>query len=205
MYFKQAADLANIEKILTDVVDWLWDAGQPYVGYLWGSEKEGKAQTRAWLRRRQSELSLDKITLLMRDQVVLGGYLAMSGKDLLLARKYDLIEVMKVARGTNNTALVKRLGASRELFGTIDDQSYYLSRIGVRSEYRGKGLGRKLLEHCLASDRIGSYDLLKLHVSTDNQSAIALYLSHNFTIVRECTSTKAGMAYYTMMRDMRRR
>lgn len=203
MHFHPASALPDKMAILPHILDWIWEAGNPYVEWLWGTEAEGKAQTYAWLCRGSSELSLDKITLLMCGEAILGGYLAMGGRDLLTSRKSDLVELLKVAKRTNNASLLKKLVASRELFPPVDEQHYYISRIGVRSQYRGMGFGRKLLEHCLATGRKRDYDYVRLDVCASNRNAISLYRSENFTITQEMTSDSAGMAYYAMIFDMR--
>lgn len=52
--------------------------------------------------------------------------------------------------------------------------------MGVLPEYRGKGLGRSLLETALADARLSGFLRVALHVRASNAPAIALYQSCGF-------------------------
>jgi ribosomal protein S18 acetylase RimI-like enzyme len=53
--------------------------------------------------------------------------------------------------------------------------------MGVRREWRRHGVGRRLLEECLALARAAQLEKIELEVFTDNEGAIRLYESHGFT------------------------
>lgn len=60
--------------------------------------------------------------------------------------------------------------------------------MGVLPEYRGQGLGRRLLEACIRKSWENGLSRIELEVRSDNLSAIALYTRLGF--VRECLKAK---------------
>jgi ribosomal protein S18 acetylase RimI-like enzyme len=69
-------------------------------------------------------------------------------------------------------ARLRRYGA--ELVAVPPD-SYYLARIGVAAEQRGRGLGRELIAAFERLARDSGFALASLHVARDNAGAIAFY------------------------------
>jgi ribosomal protein S18 acetylase RimI-like enzyme len=61
--------------------------------------------------------------------------------------------------------------------------------MGVRREWRGQGVGRRLLDQCLAAARTAGLEKIELEVFTDNAGAIHLYESLGF--VREGVKSRA--------------
>jgi ribosomal protein S18 acetylase RimI-like enzyme len=61
--------------------------------------------------------------------------------------------------------------------------------MGVRREWRGQGVGRRLLDQCLAAARSAGLEKIELEVFTDNAGAIHLYESLGF--VREGVKSRA--------------
>ena len=54
--------------------------------------------------------------------------------------------------------------------------------MGVRREWRRHGVGRRLLEECLALARAAKLEKIELEVFTDNEAAIRLYESLGFRV-----------------------
>lgn len=54
--------------------------------------------------------------------------------------------------------------------------------MGVRREYRRRGLGRRLLEACLSRATAAGIERVELEVFSDNAAAIGLYESHGFKL-----------------------
>jgi len=59
-----------------------------------------------------------------------------------------------------------------------------LTYIGVASEQRGKGLGKKLLHVFIEASRLHGYHSVVLSVEKENESAVALYEKAGFKIVK---------------------
>jgi ribosomal protein S18 acetylase RimI-like enzyme len=61
--------------------------------------------------------------------------------------------------------------------------------MGVRREWRGRGLGRDLLRDCLSRARSAGIEKVELEVYADNEAAVRLYESFGF--VREGVKSRA--------------
>jgi ribosomal-protein-alanine N-acetyltransferase len=61
----------------------------------------------------------------------------------------------------------------------------YLADFGIRTDYRGKGLGSRFLKKVLELVREDGFSRMSLTVDTSNAPAIGLYKKHGFKIVDE--------------------
>ncbi|HMI92933.1 MAG TPA: GNAT family N-acetyltransferase, partial [Polyangiales bacterium] len=68
-----------------------------------------------------------------------------------------------------------RLRSYRTGLVAVPPDSYYLARIAVAAEERGRGLGRELIAAFERLARDSGFALASLHVTRDNASAIAFY------------------------------
>ena len=55
-------------------------------------------------------------------------------------------------------------------------------RMGVLPSYRGFGLGKRMLDDCIAAARARGIDRVELEVRTDNRLALELYRSSGFAV-----------------------
>ncbi|WP_232697390.1 N-acetyltransferase [Brevibacillus daliensis] len=78
-------------------------------------------------------------------------------------------------------------------FISIMDGSF-IGALFVSNEYRGQGIGKKLINYC--KER---YDTLELAVFKDNKPAIAFYYSCNFKIATEQLHEDSGFWEYHMI------
>jgi ribosomal protein S18 acetylase RimI-like enzyme len=67
---------------------------------------------------------------------------------------------------------------------TTKSNSIELTYIGVASDYRGKGLGKKLLSAFIETSHSNGYHLVVLSVEKENETAIALYKQAGFKIIQ---------------------
>jgi ribosomal-protein-alanine N-acetyltransferase len=66
-------------------------------------------------------------------------------------------------------------------YTALPKQAHILS-VAILQEYRGKGLGKKILTHFLNTIKRLNYNSVKLEVSVDNHKAIKMYEEFNFKI-----------------------
>lgn len=69
--------------------------------------------------------------------------------------------------------------------------SFYIQSIAVVSEFRGKGIGKKLLDFVKVAAKKERYDNITLHAWSDNQAAIKLYLREGYKIIRHIDIPRA--------------
>ncbi|SFM18333.1 N-acetyltransferase [Methanolobus profundi] len=79
----------------------------------------------------------------------------------------------------------------RGFIGVIDD--HFIGALFVMEEYQGKGVGRRLLDHCksLCSD-------LELGVYSENKMAIRFYTKNGFRVKKEQPNEDSGFMEYLM-------
>lgn len=64
-------------------------------------------------------------------------------------------------------------------------QTAYITHIAISPQYRGCGYGKQLLEKTIALAAKKGFRFLNLEVLKTNLSALALYQSHDFTIIED--------------------
>lgn len=80
---------------------------------------------------------------------------------------------------------------------TIEGRRIYLSRLIVKKENRGIGLGQAMLEFMIKKAKIMGYTELSVGVDTDNDTAFYIYKKHGFQIF-ETAQDEYGK-YYKML------
>jgi ribosomal-protein-alanine N-acetyltransferase len=95
--------------------------------------------------------------------------------------------------------LVGYAGISR--LGRIPPFEYEIHTVGVDPAYQGQGIGRQMMVELLSE--VGPKSTVFLEVRTDNEPAIALYISVGFRFVgvRKRYYRVSGADAYTMRRD----
>lgn len=68
--------------------------------------------------------------------------------------------------------------------GQMRDDSIELTYIGVATDRRGKGLGKRLLQAFIEASRTRGYRSVVLSVEKENRSAISLYEREGFRIIK---------------------
>lgn len=192
---RRLVELSGRERFTEAVVTLARAAGNPYCDWFFGTPWRARAALRAWLDRPSSELAADGVTVLLDHDRVIGMFIALGGGELVLRRKADALAAAAAA-GEERRAVLERLAASRELFAPVSADEFYISRVAVTPDLRGRGLGRRLMSECLAAGRAAGYDRFCLDVSAGNEPAVRLYRSLGFRV--EADRRAAGMRYLRM-------
>lgn len=115
---------------------------------------------------------------------------ALPARSLRISQMYSVMNLLALV--TNDSERVKMcLKQHSELVQPISDGSFYLSRIAVAAEHRGKGFGKVALKRFF--DLGGGYRKLSLHVNIKNEVAISMYKSMGFEL------DNAGIWNYALM------
>ena len=69
--------------------------------------------------------------------------------------------------------------------GRLCKGEYYLSNIAIYPRFRGKGLGKELIEECEKRARIMGVERIILDVENDNLAALSFYKNLGFSIISE--------------------
>lgn len=107
----------------------------------------------------------------------------------------------------NSTAFVllvgKTLAGSAIILWRKGSTKAHLYTIAIDPEFQGRGLGRKLLEACVAEARKNGCDRFALEVRADNRPAIALYKKLGYEITARVPKYyEDGCAALQMMKHL---
>ena len=84
----------------------------------------------------------------------------------------------------------KHIGIAVFYANDIDNKNGYISLIGLKSDYCGKGYGAVFLNNIILEMRKEGMISISLEVDNDNQRALAFYKKHGFEINKDRETTK---------------
>lgn len=197
--FQFAMDTNAPESFAEHALPWVFEAGNPYFNALFGSADVARQSIDSWLRRPTSEVAVWRTLFLMAGDIFVGGFIAMSGGDLKKARRGDSLALMRSASGELREQLLHRLENLAGLFPVVSDDEFYLSKVGLAPEFRGKGLGRTLVQRYIEEGARRGHARFRLDVCAGNEAAIGCYLSSGFVISQRSTSRDGAMQYLSMI------
>lgn len=198
-----AAD-PEIDSWIASVLPWLHEAGNPYFDWLFGGPDVALPIVASRMRSPSSEVSIrDAMLFLDDDGRAIGGFIALSGDELGRRRKADAVAYLHSVGKARRDSLLRRMQASRDMFATVRPDEFYLSKVGVRSDARGRGYGRALVEEFLSIGMSRGYRKFVLDVSGENTGARFLYESLGFQVSEQSRVSTGAITYVTMRWDRR--
>jgi hypothetical protein len=90
--FRSLSGDHHAERWIPQVLPWLQEAGDPYYHWFFGGivpAERTPSLLAGWVRRRSSELSIERAVLLVTGDCALGGFIALGGADLQACRRAD--------------------------------------------------------------------------------------------------------------------
>lgn len=197
---REASDTerAHFEVRIAHALPWIHEASNPYWDWLWGSPTEARAQLREWLSRPNSELSAQHVVCLSEGDRIVGGYIALPGREVQACRKADLLALMNYLRRNARESMIARMRQARSLFASVAENEFYLSRMGVASSARGRGVARRLVEMFLQQGRAAGFNQFRLDVAVDNERAIRLYRAAGFAVASDSGIAGTPIRYCAM-------
>ena len=92
----------------------------------------------------------------------------------------------------------RNLANLSDLMAPVGEDEYYLSKVGLAQQYRGKGIALTLVDRYLEEGARLGYSRYRLDVHSGNETAIRSYRSAGFEISRHGQSQDGSLAYYSM-------
>ena len=86
--------LGTDRSVAPAILQWILPAAQPYAGALFGDEERARKALSCWVLRSSSEVAMQRAELLLVDDESVGGYIALSGKQLRSCRLADSIAAL---------------------------------------------------------------------------------------------------------------
>jgi ribosomal protein S18 acetylase RimI-like enzyme len=196
--YQKATDLPTPDGLVPLALPLILEAGNPYYGVLFGDAHSAAVNVEAWARRFSSEVSILRFQFLMCDSEVAGGFIALNGWELRKARKADTIALLNAIETKDRPAFVQRLANVSDFFSPVDDDEYYLSKVVLTRQFRGKGLARMLVDRYIEEGVIHGHTRYRLDVHVDNEAAIRCYHAAGFEICHRNESKDGALKYYSM-------
>lgn len=185
------------DRFIPDAVEWAYEATWPPLHWLLGQAEPTPAELARWMARESSEASIRRLVMLLDNGDPAGGFIALPASEVPACRHADTMALITGVSRPARPELLRRLRAVAQLQAPIDAGAYYLSRVGVSRQFRGRGLGRTLVEGFLEAGRSQGFRRFCLDVRPDNSAAVRLYESVGFRPV--AAHSAEGMRSMTML------
>lgn len=196
--FQVVADAPSPCDFIPVSLPWILEAGNPYFSWLFGDQTLALRVLSAWATRSSSEVSILRSQILMSDGAIAGGFISLGGLELKRARKADAIALATTISETERSGVLERLSDAANLFSPVDDDEYYLSKMGLDHRFRRKGYGKQLLSRYLEEGQARGHTRYRLDVYARNAAAVRLYLDSGFQITRRGRTNNGAIEYYAM-------
>jgi ribosomal protein S18 acetylase RimI-like enzyme len=204
--FRSLSEDLHAERWIPQVLPRVWEAGEPYYSWFFrgiGRTERPESILAGWMRRRSSEVSVERAVLLVAGDCAVGGFIALGGSDLQTCRRADTLAALQAAGRDGRRLLAERIRQGQELFAPVALDEFYLSKLWVASGFRRAGHGGRMLREYLRTGRAQGFRRLRLDVWAQNQAAVELYQTCGFVVLRESTNDRAGMTYLNMALELR--
>jgi Acetyltransferases len=197
--FRSLSDEPAAERFIVDTLPWVHEAGKPFFDCFFGGIDKARSVLNDWMRRPSSEVSIQRVMLFTVADQPIGGFIALRGAELESCRKADALAAMRTAGRERWVLLLDRMKAARELFSPVRIDEFYLSKMGIVADSRGAGHGAEIVREYLAMGTSQGFRRFRLDVWSENHTALRLYRSFGFQMLREPSSELAGMKYINMV------
>jgi ribosomal protein S18 acetylase RimI-like enzyme len=204
--FRSLSQDRNAGLWIPQVLPWVREAGEPYYSWLFGRIVPAdrlEPILAGWMRRRSSEVSVERAVLLMIGDRAVGGFIGLGGTDLQTCRRADTLAALQAAGRDGWSLLAERIRQGQDLFAPVAANEFYLSKLWVATGSRGAGHGVRILEEYLRTGMAQGFRRFRLDVWTENRPAVELYRAFGFDVLRESSNDRAGIVYLSMALELR--
>lgn len=189
-----------LDRFVSPLAPSVHDASNPFADWYFGDPEIAAELIEEWMGRPSSELYLGRGIVMMAGDEPVGVLIGMSGAELSACRNSDFGAFCEeIGTGEEADEVIEQVvTVSRELFPPVDPNAFYISRVAVVAEHRGRGFGRRLVEHTMETKRREGFEHFRLDVSAENAGAIHVYESLGLKKMSHSESTIAPLEYLAM-------
>lgn len=198
--FREMSLAADAIGVLPMILPWIHESSDRFFDFLFHDLGDVREVLATWAQKPSSEFSLSRTTLAFHNDCVVGGFIAGAGAAMTKARSLDLMTLLRTGNSEYKAEIARRLTALKVDLGAMDERDYYLRALGVAADWRGRGVGRRLLAEFARRGTTLGFQRLRLDVYETNQTAIKLYQSAGFEISRQALCAALGMRVLAMVR-----
>jgi ribosomal protein S18 acetylase RimI-like enzyme len=197
-----AAD-GRVSPHLQSLVRWVHEASNPFADWYFGGPDVAVDMIGEWVCRDSSELYIGRAVMAFPaggGEAPMGCLLGMDGDTLRHCRSADFVAFCDALGGGDeaDAVLAEVLPAARTLFPPVAARAFYISRVAVAPDARGRGVGRALVSRVMDIQRDRGVEGFCLDVSADNEAALRAYRALGFRIEGTARDEGSGLTYHRM-------
>jgi GNAT superfamily N-acetyltransferase len=196
--YRSVADFPDPEAIIPIALPWILAAGQPYFDWLCGSREAAERTVAMWMRQTSSEVSMQRIQLILCGSELAGGIIGLSGAELKRARSADLNSYWKTLDVHSRGTLIGRLSQSLAAFAPVAEDEYYVSKVGLARSFQARGLAKMLVEHCIEQGTALGFSKFRADIATENKPSLRCSRATGFEIFYTGQSTDGALKYHAL-------
>ena len=192
---------SKVEQKMADIVPWIYEADRPYFDIFLDGTNPRQVLAR-WLQRRSSEISLRRARLLIADDRIGGGYVAVAGSELRGCRQADLLDLARSMGDHSYSDLRARMEGLSDLFAPVEEHDFYLSKLGVMSRVEGRGLSYRLMDDCVRRADQGGFGQVRVDVPEHYEETVEWYQTYGFQPIFRGKTKDGSLKYLAMVFDL---
>ena len=168
------------------VAELIYESSHELFNFMFSNPESAIAVLKKLLAYENGHFGKQFVTVMLVDDKVVGAEL---GYDHAHLTKQEIPGAINIFRATPFALWSHFIGPVRKaLDGYVPapaEDAYYINNIAVDSRQRGLGLGKKLLDHVIATAANNNYRCVELDVTQDNDGAIKFYERYGFYLLSQ--------------------
>lgn len=197
--FHQLENPAAVAHWSGSIAKWVHTTGATYFDTLFGDVDTALLRLESWVRRPDSEFSGMRATLALNGGQGVGVFIALPGLEVPKRRSVDTLHLLKECRSDRRLALRGFLSAFANVLLPVAESEFYLRTLAVDVDWRGRGVGRQLLEEAIAAGGRVGFKRIRLDVNANNAPALRLYERLGFKIIHKGAAPDYGQHVCAML------
>ena len=188
------------EHHIDSIVPWVRAADRQFYDiFLRGNDVDDVL--RRWIGRRSSEISLRRTRLLICDDRIAGGYVAIAGAELAGCRQADLLALAREMGNGSYSDLRARMDDLSDLFASVEEHDFYLSKLGVLPDFEGRGLRSHLMDDCLRRAQQGGFGRVRVDVAEGDEVNLGFFEGYQFRPIYRGKTKATDLRYLSLARS----
>jgi ribosomal protein S18 acetylase RimI-like enzyme len=192
---------AGSEVFIPTIMRWIIDAEQPFAGWLYRSEEIVRLITEERIKRPTSEIWLGRMSLTQLNGDPFGGFVGLTATSLQCCFAADVMALLSREPKERRVTRAIELREALSSWPPVAENTYYLSHLGISPEFRGRGLGRYVIDSFLQQGRAEGFKRFQLNVLAENEPAVRVYGSVGFVVEHEFLVGEGRFRYFCMVSE----
>ena len=195
------AEDPDAERLTDALAPGLYEAGKPYFDRMFGDPAAGVAAVRRYLASERSELSIRRVTVLEDGGELVGAFVGVEGADMPRCARADSLLALKLVGREGRAGFLRSAAALAELRRPIEADQWFMSKLWVTSERRGRGYARMLMREFVAAAERHGLPRCRVDAYEGDVPVLGLYESEGFEQRSIAHSADGTLGLIEMVRE----